>query len=482
MSVKSVRPEILKLKPIYKMIRDVLGGPSTVKAAGTSYLPNPDITDKSEYGMARYAAYQERAVFFDATARTHEGFIGQMFYRPTLIELPAILNPMLLDIDGQGTTAEQQVKFAAGEVLALGRGGLYTDYTAKNGDQVTRGQQETGKVRPTINFYCPERIINWRWTTEDNHRYLSLVVLEEDYIEADDGFEAETKVQWRELRMERNADGNLIFKCVVWRQQDNQFGPMPPTYPTMGDGKNWDRIPFEFIGSSDNNSEIDKPPFEGMAHVNIAHYRNSAEYEECIFMMGQPTPWASGITDNWLAEAWDGELRLGTRAFIPLPPGGQMGLLQMQPNTLAKEGMDQKEEQMVALGAKIVENKSVASTATEENRDSVVENSTLSSVAKNVSSAYMKAFESALIYAKGTGKILVEVNTDFEISRLSPQDRAQLLLEWQGGGISWTEYRKNIKRGGIAFDDDAKAKAEIQEELDNETINLDKKDPVTGEE
>jgi Domain of unknown function (DUF4055) len=473
MSVKSVRPEVVKLKPIYKMIRDVLEGPAAVKAAGTTYLPAPEPTATSPEAMARYNAYILRAVFFDATSRTHDGYVGQMFYRPTVLELPAILKVMLLDVDGQSTSLEQQIKGTAGEVLALGRAGLYTDYTAKPGQAVTRGEQESGRVRPTIQTYAPERIINWRWTTEDDVRYLSLVVLEEDYIEADDGFECKKKTQYRELRMERNGAGKLIFKCVVWREVDGAFGPMPATYPTRGDGKNWERIPFEFIGSQDNDSEIDKPPMEGMAHVNIAHYRNSAEYEECIFMMGQPTPWASGITETWLAEAWNGELRLGSREFIPLPANGQMGLLQMQPNTLAKEGMDQKEDQLVALGAKIAENKAVATTATEENRDSVTENSTLSSVAKNTSSAYQKALESALIYANGSGKIVVEINTDFEITRLSPQDRTQLLAEWQGGGITWTEYRKSMKRGGIAFEDDEKARDQIKEELED-TVDLDK--------
>lgn len=474
MSVKSVRPEVIKLKPIYKMIRDVLEGPAAVKAGGTTYLPEPEPGKTSPEAVARYNAYILRAVFFDATARTHEGYIGQMFYRPCVVTLPAILKVMLLDVDGQATTLEQQVKATAGEVLALGRAGLYTDYTAKSGQNVTRGQQTSGQVRPTIQMYAPERIINWRWTTEDDLRYLSLVVLEEDYVEADDGFECKKKTQYRELRMERSELGILVFKCVVWREVDGGLNPVLTTYPTKGDGKNWDRIPFEFIGSSDNDSEIDKPPLEGMAHINIAHYRNSAEYEECIFMMGQPTPYASGITENWLNEAWNGELRLGTREFIPLPAGGQMGLLQMNPNTLAKEGMDQKEKQLVALGAKIAENKAVATTATEENRDSVIENSTLSSVAKNTSSAYMKALESALIYANGSGTILVEISTDFEITRLSPQDRAQLLAEWQGGGITWTEYRKSMKRGGIAFEDDQKAKDQIKEELDSETIDLDK--------
>lgn len=482
MSVKSIRKEVSDLLPIYKMIRDVLGGPSRVKAAGTAYLPIPDPSDSTEYGMARYEAYRLRAVFFDATARTHEGFIGQMFYRETVLELPPILKPMVDDIDGQGTTLEQQLKSTAGEVLALGRQGLYADYSADGVERVTRQDQEIGRVRATIQRYSPERIINWRWSSLGNRRYLSLVVLEEEYTEDDDGFEAQVKTQYRELRMEQNDSGKLVFKCTVWREVDNQFQAMEPTYPKMGNGQHWDRIPFHFIGASDNDPDVDKPPMEGMAHVNIAHYRNSAEYEETIFMMGQPTPWASGITENWLKEAWNGELRLGTREFIPLPTGGQMGLLQMSPNTMAENGMAQKEKQLVALGAKIAENKAVASTATEENRDSVIENSTLSSVAKNTSSAYMKAFADALTYSNGSGKIAVEINTDFETSRLSAQDRMQLMADWQGGGITWEEYRWNMRRGGIVFVEDQKARDQIKEELES-SINLedDQKPPVDEE-
>ncbi|UOL48365.1 putative structural protein [Pseudomonas phage Almagne] len=489
MSVKDKRKEVLKLAPVYKMIRDVLDGPAAVKAAGVEYLPVPDPTDKSPYANERYASYVLRAIFFDATSRTHEGFIGQMFYRETQIELPSVLKIMLLDVDGQSTGLEQQIKNTAGEVLAMGRAGLYTDYTAQPGQRVTREDQSLNRVRPTITAYTAERIINWRWSTVDNQKFLSLLVLEETYTKEDDGFDAKEDTQYRELRMVRSGEdgtGPFIFQSTVWRDDPDtgEFKAMEPTYPTKGNGKNWDRIPFEFIGSSDNDSEIDKPPLEGMAHVNIGHYRNSAEYEETIFMMGQPTPWASGITENWLAEAWKGELRLGTREFIPLPSGGQMGLLQMQPNTMAENGMKQKADMLVALGAKLAENKSVASTATEENRDSVIENSTLSSVAKNTSAAYTRAIESALIYANGSGKVVVEINTDFELSRMSPQDRQQLLAEWQGGGITWTEYRWNMKRGGVAYQDDAQAKAEIDAEMEQD-IKLNSManpqiDPKTG--
>ena len=182
-------------------------------------------------------------------------------------------------------------------------------------------------------------------------------------------------------------------------------------------------------------------------------------------MVGQPTPWASGITEDWLATAWNGELRLGSREFIPLPVGGQMGLLQPVPNILAKEAMDMKRDQMVALGAKLAENSKVATTATQENRESVIENSVLSTCAKNVSSAYERALAHAATYANiSEEKVVFEISTDFEITRMSAQDRQQLLAEWQGNGITWEEYRWNMKRSGVAFQDDTKAKNQIESE------------------
>ena len=184
-------------------------------------------------------------------------------------------------------------------------------------------------------------------------------------------------------------------------------------------------------------------------------------------MVGQPTPWGAGLTEDWVKEVWDGEIRLGSRAFVPLPVGGTCGLLQASPNTMPKEAMELKERQMVALGAKLVEQQQVQRTATEASAENIVENSVLSSVAKNVSAAYVQALTFAAEYANVSGEIEFELNTDFEIARMSAQDRQQLLSEWQGGGITWDEYRWNMKRSGIAYEDDKEAQAKIKAELDD---------------
>jgi hypothetical protein len=136
---------------------------------------------------------------------------------------------------------------------------------------------------------------------------------------------------------------------------------------------------------------------------------------------------------------------------------------------MPKEAMEIKERQMVALGAKLVEQSQVQRTATEAGQENVVESSVLSTVAQNVSSAYRKAIGFALEYMNSSDKFEFELNTDFEIARMSAQERQQLLTEWQGGGITWEEYRWNLKRSGVAYEDDKKAKTQIENDA---SLNL----------
>ena len=58
-----------------------------------------------------------------------------------------------------------------------------------------------------------------------------------------------------------------------------------------------------------------------------------------------------------------------------------------------------------------------------------------------------------------------DLNTDFEIGRMSAQDRAQLITEWQAGAIAFEEMRFNLRRANVAYLDDEEAKDAIEEEM-----------------
>ena len=56
------------------------------------------------------------------------------------------------------------------------------------------------------------------------------------------------------------------------------------------------------------------------------------------------------------------------------------------------------------------------------------------------------------------------MNTEFDLVNLTPDERRQLLAEWQAGGIVFEEYRDNLRRAGIATLSDADAKAKAANE------------------
>lgn len=456
MPVSFKRKELQELLPQYNLIEDCVAGDIAVKSRNTIYLPNP--TPDAGVSSARYMQYQTRAQFYNVTKRTLAGLVGQIYLREPVVEVPTLLDPVHWDATGGGVSLEQLSKEACRKTLSLGRCGIFVDYP-RTDNPASREDVTNGNIRPTITIVPARDIINWRVRRIGAHEHLSLVVMREDYIIEDDGFMQETLTQWRALRV---VDG--VYIQEIWR--DETKSPYETIMPLDAKGSPLEYIPFMFIGSSNNDSSPDSPPLYDLASLNIGHYRNSADYEESCFIVGQPTPFVSGIDREWIQDVFKGEILLGSRAAIPLPVGGVAGLLQASPNSMPFEAMQHKERQMVSLGAKLIEQKKIQRTATEAAQDHSTELSTLASVAQNVGSAFTTALEwcAAFVGVPDTG-IRFELNSEFDLTQMSAGERAQLIAEWQSGAIAWEEMRENLRRGGIATLDDAVAKEKIDAEL-----------------
>lgn len=475
-------PEVDEMLPKWQLISDCIAGQEAVKKRGIHYLPKPNAEDTSPANDARYLGYVTRAVFYNVTANTLSGLVGQVFNSDPVSEYPKELEPLWYDCNGRGVTLIQQSKKALTSTLAFGRCAILVDFPkgAVNEDKTprafTRQEVMDGKARPTIQYYGPTDIINWRYEQQGAIAVLSLVVLAEDYVTKDDGFEIQRGQQCRVLRLR-----NGVYEVETWQRTDEkQEGPfvlMGTTVPTDNAGKPFGYIPFYFIGSQNNDASIDKPPMYDIANLNIGHYRNSADYEDSVYMVGQPTPYFAGLTQAWVDEVLKGVIQLGSRGAVPLPEGGSAGLIQAEPNSMVKEAMESKERQMVALGAQLVQDKQVQRTLGEAKMENAVIASTLTSCARNVS----QAFESALLTAASfsgvevnADKLKFQLSTDFAIAKLSPEDRQQLLSEWQGGLVSFSEARGQLRQSGIASLDDEVARAEIDKDMEA-SIDLDAK-------
>lgn len=474
-NVTFIRPELASVISRYTLIRDCISGADSIKKAGKTYLPIPNANDTSKENLTRYEAYKSRAVFYNVTRRTLFGMCGQVFTSEPIVEVPNALDSVVKDATGTGVTLSQQSYRMLSYILSYGRGGIMIDYPNTDGGS-TQYEVNNGVVRPTITIHDPMSVINWRTVQIGAKTMLSLIVIAEAYPFFDDGFEIKEGCQFRVLYLDK--DGNF---CVeLWRERtpliwsDKKKIPSRssfalsegPFYPTDSNGNNFKEIPFMFVGCENNDVTVDNPPLYDLASINIAHYRNSADYEEACFVMGQPTYWFSGLTDEWLKNVLGGEIHLGSWGGVPLPQGASAGLLQMSPNTMPFEAMGHKETQMVALGAKLVEKKTVQRTATEVVQDEASETSVLSMCANNVSDAITWALQWCVRFVGNSDEraIKYRLNTDFDISKMSANDRAETIKEWQGGALTFSEMRACLRKSGVATLDDNEAKTAIDAE------------------
>ena len=437
-----------ELRPSWDQVNDCIKGERQVKKKKDIYLPKPNPSDVSAENETRYKQYLTRAVFYNVTARTLSGLVGQVFSKDPVLEVPPLLDSIIEDSDGAGVSLVQQSKCVLGHVLANGRAGLFVDYPAVEG-VATRQDQLNGSIRPNILHYDAPSIINWRSERIGAKNRLTLIVLSETFVDSDDGFKEEIVEQFRVLRL---IDG--VYQVQIYRRSTAQgsgsYGLVEEYTPTSAQGTPLTQIPFQFIGWENNDETPDLPPLYDLSVLNLAHYRNSADYEEACYIVGQPTPYMTGLDQSWVDDVLKGQVHLGSRSAVPLPEGGSMGLVQASANSMPKEAMDTKERQMVALGAKLVENKNVQRTATEAGMDNASETSVLASAANNTAEAFRTALGWCMEFVGTSGEVDFSLHTDFVNHTLNPQQQQALLSLWQNDVLTWDELRDNLKKASIA--------------------------------
>jgi hypothetical protein len=469
-----IREEVRFFLHHYTIIRDCLAGAKKVKEGRTKYLRKPNFSNNAKENEERYFDYLNGALFYNATRRTLGGMVGEVFARDPVCEIPDELDFLNKDATGTGVPLVQLAKRGLGRTLSYGRAGVFVDYPETDGAVSLADKEEMG-LRPSISVHNSWDIPNWRTDVRGSKEVLTMVVIQEPYIASDDGFEVKTGSQYRVLRL-RDASGGISadgdYTIEIWRRPGSSNASQPVVYSkerfVLVNGERTNNIAFRFVGSESNDFSIDHPPLYDLADTNIAHFRNSADYEDSIYQVGQPTLWLAGMTKQWMQEVYpDKKVRLGARGGIFLPAQGSAGILQVEPNTMAFEGMNHKERLMVALGAEIVQAREVQRTATEAGQEKAAKSSVLSTTADNVSDVMTWAINYAgdfegITPSKDTA---FKLNTEFDLINMTPQQVQQVVASWQSGAISFSEMRENFRRGGIATLDDADAQAEIGEEL-----------------
>jgi hypothetical protein len=183
----------------------------------------------------------------------------------------------------------------------------------------------------------------------------------------------------------------------------------------------------------------------------MAHYRNSADYEESCFITGQPTLF---ITHSLTQEQWSEYnpegIKIGSRAGHVLGETGSANLLQANPNNLVMEAMNAKEQQMVAIGARIITDRGSNETAEGARIRFASENSVLGDIVGNLSSAIKTCIYWCGEYMGApTDDCVFTINREFYDKSVDPQTIMSLVTLLDRQIVSSQDIFDRLKSGGL---------------------------------
>lgn len=449
--------------------RDAAAGQKAIKARGTTYLPKLSGHNDPVDGQPKYDVYKEYALWYSATGRTVDGLHGLIFRKPPQIEYPESIKDgsefIRDDLTLNGKSITEILQEIVTEVIIVNRVGIMIDIpTITPGlvdekGMVTVATLEKENIRPYVSIYEAEDIINWSHSRVNNKWVLSKVVLKEILWEQneDDEFKIEKIEQYRVLDLAPMEEGsnNVYYRQRVYKSNRKVLDkgesplddPVDEFFPRVN-GENLDYIPFFIVSAKGEDWDIDYSIINGLSDVNIAHYRNSANYENGLMWTGNPTPVLSGYPED------KEEVKLGSTEALILSIGGDAKFLEFTGTGLSeiRQAMEKKEGIMAALGARIIaaEKRQVEAAETAEIHRAG-ENGVLANVANSVSIVMSKVLgiisEWSLMNA--ADQISIELNTDYIPTGMDPQMLSSLVQAVQSGAISPQTFFYNLQKGEL---------------------------------
>lgn len=445
--VQTTHPEYDEMKTEWMLVNACCSGSREVKKLGTEFVPSPGSKTQANgeviYDKARYKSYLTRAIYTNITGRTLTGLTGAAFRVAPKISMPAELEYLNVDADGEGQSITQMAKDLFSCLLTDGRQGLMVDYPEAP-EGLTAEQVALLDLKATIKRYGALDVINWRVGVSGGKQRLELVVLRESYNASDYEFGHDQKYQYRVLRIDESG----AYSQQLYR---NGIAVSEPRYPKDSNGKVFSFIPFFIVGSQSNNASVDPVPLADIAYVNIGHFINSADLEENAHVHGQLT---LGITSSLDSDTWKAMnpsgVVVGSQAGHFLGENGGFTSVQAEPNQLCDKLQERKEAKMLSLGARLVEQRNPNETAAAAKIDATGENSVIADLVGNEEEGFLRSIEwCGMFMGVNTEKddIFVMNRQFFEDEKMTPEEIMAQMAMWQGGVTSKAALDQKLLEG-----------------------------------
>ena len=421
MAVSTLHPELTAAQLAdWRLCLDAYAGEGSMKQRGEIYLPMPSgYRGHTDEGLAAYTAYKVRAQFPDVMASSVGAMVGIIHSEAIEVELPANMEYLRENVDGDKTTLEDFHKNATRALLYLGRYGVLADAPSGGGD-------------PFLAGYRGDTIINW-----DRGFY----VLDESKM-VRSGFQWTHEERYRVLQM---VDGAYIAETHT------PAGIVEAT-PTRLGGGSLTEVPFAIASAKDMGADLEAPPMIGIARAALAMYQLSADYRLQLYMSGQETlvaingeaPTAVGAGVVHEMQGSDG-ITPDLKYVSPSCTGIDKHLIAIQDNRVVA----------IQAGARLFEQ---SGQANESGKARSMRFRSETANLKTISQASCSLMEQSLRNAArllGQSDAVIEAITvtppkDLLDATLTPQEAVALFSLVENGGLSHETFYERAQAGGIA--------------------------------
>ncbi len=448
MGIDAKHPNWAEATARTQVIRDVLAGKLKTKR----YIPDIDYRDQR-----RCARHRHRGVLVNFTRRTLNSFLGLIFKTAPVIEVPPLLEYVKTDTTGNKLRMEQLARECIREVFTAGLVGVFVDYPDVQGP-VDLVSQDAMNLKARLYLYQREAVGNWYTISDSGSDKYTLVVLTEVKNVMDPvTYDWKQGIQYRVLKI--NDKGN--YEVSILNDKGIEQGV---TYSPRANGKLLNYIPFFVAGSEVNDINAENlPPLDSMAELNIGHLRNSCDFEEAAFLVGQASLFfTSSINESIMKDKVAAKpITLGSNTGHYLGNTGNSWLLQANETSMHTKGMADKIEQATMIGASILTVGGQAKTAEATRMDKASEVSVIETVINNVEDMLTLAIKAqADFMGADPTNISVHINHELIEDTADPQIMAQI-----SAGIVQGFWPKVIAQ------EYARATGVIDSELTNEELD-----------
>ena len=452
-------------------MRDVIEGDDAIKERGTAYVPKLEGQSKDEY-----AAYINRAVFENFTARTLDGITGLIFSKEPQQVLGTKLTQYAENIDLDNSTLTDLSQIVVSEVATMGQCGILIDMPNIKTDGMTLAQVEALNIRPSMQTYTTESIINWKTSTINNSTQLSMVVLHEVIDRYKNDYECSQVGMYRVLKIEKG-----IYKQEIYETKEKSsfildtinmifstgFELISSSYPMMN-GKLMTYIPFIPITPDNLTINPAKSPLYDLAKVNLNYFATSVDYGHGAHFTALPTAYISG---HQLAQGES--IKLGSTAIhVFQNPSARMEFLEFKGDGLQtlERKMIASKQSMAVLGARMLQPETAQIAENTMAMRTSGERAIIISIAQTCSRGIKKALEIMAEWSGDNGTVEYKLNTDYNLSTLNAQELTSLVNAWQMSAITEQELFLALKRGELISEN--KTFEEHKDELDSSSFGM----------